>query len=589
MQPVRGRMLSAAAIALLSGLVANAQVNTGTLSGQVTDASGAVVRAATLTIKDNATGYSRTVTSAGDGNYAFPDLPIGNYMLTVEAAGFTAEQESETISVGFRSRADFQLKVGATGQTVEVSANATGLSKDDASIGTLIGAQTIAETPLYLRNWDDLLRTVPGVQINRYTNQSGDTSAGRTGDFNVNGVHSLQNNFILDGIDNNTFSENVQELSTEAAHPSVDVISEFNVITNPYSAEYGRAPGAVVSVNTRSGSNQFHGTAYEYVRNQKFDSTDLITLESGAQKAEDNQNQFGGSIGGPIVRNRAFFFFNYEDTRIKQGVARVSTVPLDNERIGNFSPAAAAEAGLAPYPTIYDPMTCNTHYVISSGGCQAFGNNQIPGPRVDTAVAALMALFPEPNYKDGGANYPELNNYFRTGALTDFNGSYDARVDWTPTAADNVFVRFNYFNRNRDIPGYFGGLEDGSSTSAWGNELMKGASVVLGWTRVLNSHMVNDFRFGWVRDFSHAVQQPFSLTQYAGSFVPGIPVNPAIGGGIPLTTFNNEAFEGSPDYLPKEQVPMLYQYNDTLVLAARQPQLEVRRDALRAHAQHLPG
>jgi hypothetical protein len=109
----------------------------------------------------------------------------------------------------------------------------------------MVSNETISDTPLFLRNWDDLLRTVPGVQINRYTNQSGATSAGRVGDFNVNGVHTLQNNFILDGIDNNTFSENVQELSTESAHPSVDVIAEFNVITNPYSAEYGRAPGAV--------------------------------------------------------------------------------------------------------------------------------------------------------------------------------------------------------------------------------------------------------------------------------------------------------------------------------------------------------
>jgi hypothetical protein len=344
----------------LTGPSAHAQVNTGSLSGDVRDNTGAVVRGATLTIDDKSTGYLRTTTSTGEGSYVFQDLPIGTYLLTVTAQGFATEKESETISVGFHSRSDVQLRVGSADQTVEVTASNSGLSRDDASISTLVTEETIADTPLFLRNWDDLLRTVPGVQINRYTNQSGATSAGRTGDFNVNGVHTLQNNFILDGIDNNTFSENVQELSTEAAHPSVDVISEFNVITNPYSAEYGRAPGAVVSVNTRSGSNAFHGTAYEFVRNQYFDSFDYFSKQSLAKKAEDNQNQFGGSIGGPIVRNHGFFFFNDEETRVKQGVSRISTVPLDNERTGDFSATTAAADGVAAYPTVYDPLTCTT-------------------------------------------------------------------------------------------------------------------------------------------------------------------------------------------------------------------------------------
>ena len=548
---------------LLSTASLRAQVNTGTLSGLVLDPSGAAVPNATITLKSPDTGYTRSIVSAGDGAYSLPNLPIGDYNLTASAGGFAQLDEKVTIEVGERARLDVRLTVGAAGQTVEVQSGAN-LSLDDASIGTVVNQQTISETPLFLRNWDDLLRTVPGVQINRYTEQSGATSAGRTGDFNVNGVHTLQNNFILDGIDNNTFSENVQELSTESAHPSVDVISEFNVITNPYSAEYGRAPGAVVSVNTRSGTNQLHGTAYEYVRNQFFDAFDYFSKQSLAKKAEDNQNQFGASVGGPVLHDRLFFFFNYEDTRKKQGVSRIATVPLDNERIGDFSPAAAAAAGVAPYPTLLDPSTCVKPGTPSSGGCTTFANNQIPAGDIDTSVAKLMALFPEPNFKNGSANFPETNNFSRTGLLSDIYSSYDARVDWTPTQKDTVFTRFNYFNRSRDIPGYLGGLADGTSTSAWGNQTLKGASVVLGWTRVINPRLVNDFRFGWVRDYSHAVQQPFNLSQTAGDFVPGIPDNPAIGGGVPLTSFTNGAFEGSPDFLPKQQVPMLYQYNDTL-------------------------
>ena len=430
----------------------SAQVNTGNLSGTIRDSSGAVVQRAHLHISEVRTGYERQVDSATDGSYTFVDLPIGSYTLQVSANGFSTLRQGVTISVGARVRSDLQLAVNGSAETVSVVATASSLSRDDASISTLIPLETIQNTPLYLRNWDDLLRNVPGVQINRYTNQGGATSSGRTGSFNVNGVHSMQNNFILDGIDNNTFSENVQELSTESAHPSVDVIAEFNVITNPYSAEYGRAPGAVVSVNTRSGTNHLHGTAYEYLRNDYFDAFDYFTKETtNPKKAKNHQNQFGGSLGGPILSNRAFYYFNYEGTRIAQGITRTSTVPLDNERSGNFSAAAAALAGVAPYATIYDPLTCATAYTIDST-CTQFSDggvaNKIPQKRIDTSVARLIALFPEPNFKNGQANYPETNNYFRTGNLTDQNDSYDARVDLALSSNDTVFVRFNDYTRS---------------------------------------------------------------------------------------------------------------------------------------------
>jgi hypothetical protein len=527
-----------------------AQINTANLSGLVTDPSGAAIPNVTVTVTAPATGYTRTLQTDGAGYYSFQDLPTGQYAVKVAGSGFSAESETVTLNLGEKDRRDFKLAVGEETQTVEVQAEAPGLKTDDASIGLVVGEQTIEQTPLYLRNWDDLLRTVPGVQISRYTQQSGNTSAGRTGDFNVNGVHSLQNNFILDGIDNNTFSENAQELSTEASHPSVDTIAEFNVITNPYSAEYGRSPGAVVSVNTKSGTNAFHGLGYEYLRNNYFDANDFFSDRNKLQKPKDNQNQFGGNFGGPVLKNKVFFFFNYEGTRIKQGVSRISTVPLDNERIGDFSPATAAALGVK-YPTIKDPTTG-----------QPFANNQIPTGRIDTTVARLMALFPEPNAVS--TSTPNLNNYTRNALAIDNDDSYDARVDWTAGPKDTVFARYNYSNRIRQIPGYFGGLADGTSTSAWGNQTLKGHSAVLGWTHVLGSTMVNEFRFGWVRDYSYAQQQPFALPQTAGTFVPGIPTTG--GGGVPLTSFTNYAFEGSPDFLPKKQIPMQYQFNDTLSL-----------------------
>jgi Carboxypeptidase regulatory-like domain/TonB-dependent Receptor Plug Domain len=525
-----------------------AQVNTASLTGLITDQSSSAVTGVEVTALNAATGYSRAAATDSAGYYSFQNLPIGTYHVSVVRQGFDTLHEDVTLGTAEKARRDFVLKVGTEAQTVEVSGAAPILSPDDASIGTIVNNETIQKTPLYLRNWDDLLRSVAGVQISRFTQQSGATSAGRVGDFNVHGVHSLQNDFILDGIDNNTFSENVQELSTEASHPSVDTIQEFNVITNPYSAEYGRAPGAAVSVSTKSGTNQFHGVAYEYLRNNYFDANDWISDQHGLPKPENNQNQFGGNFGGPILENRLFGFFDYEGTRIKQGVSRTTTVPLPNERIGDFSPETATALGLPPYPTIYDQSTG-----------LPFSDNKIPSGSIDPVMSQLFALFPQPNAPG------DVNNYVRNALAVDNDDSYDGRVDWSVSASDTVFGRFSYSNRYRFIPGYLGGVADGTSTSAWGRQYLKAWSFALGWTHVVSPSLVNDFHLGFIRNYSFAQQDPFGLNA-ADEFVPGIPNNPAIAGGVPLTQFSNFGFLGSPDFLPKSQVPQQYEWVDTVSL-----------------------
>jgi len=523
-----------------------AQVNLASLSGLVTDSTNATVSRVTVAVENAATGYKRAAETDATGYYSFSDLPIGSYRVTVSHTGFATLGETVTLNTGEKVRRDFVLRVGATETTIEVTTEAPSLSPDDASIGTVMGSDALEHTPLFLRNWDDLLRVVPGVQISRFTQQSGATSAGRVGDFNVHGVHSLQNNFILDGIDNNTFSENVQELSTEASHPSVDTLQEFNIITNPYSAEYGRSPGAAVSVSTRSGTKQIHILAYEYLRNQFFDANDFITNLQGRPRPENNQHQFGANIGGPLIKGKLFGFFNYEGTRIHQGVSRTTTVPLGNERSGDFSMAAAAADGLAPYKIIYDPTTGHP-----------FLNNQIPSGRIDTAMAKLIALFPAAT--TGG----EFNNFGRTALLLDNNDSYTGRMDWMASAADNVFTRYSYFTRFRFLPGNFGGIADGTSTSALGRQLLTGSSLALGWTHIFTTNLLNDFHFGFVRNFSYAQQDPFGLNA-ADQFIPGIPNNPAIAGGVPLTQFANFGFLGSPDFLPKRQIPQQFEWFDTV-------------------------
>ncbi len=540
----------------VGNLFSYAQINTSSLTGLVRDTSGADIAHAHIVIGNKATGLTRQSETDGGGYYNFPALPIGLYTITVEQPGFSKTVQDVQLDAAQKTRRDFTLQLGGVEDTVTVSADNSSLSPDDASISTVIAKETIEGTPLYQRNWDDLLRTVAGVQIARFTQQGGATSSGRIGSFNVHGVHSLQNNFILDGIDNNTISENVQELSTQAAHPSVDTIQQFTIITSPYSAEYGRAPGAALSVNTISGTNRFHGLAFEYLRNQYFDATDFFTKRNpiSTRKLENNQHQFGGNVSGPILHDRLFFFFDYEGTRIKQGVTRISTVPLPNERIGDFSAAAIAASGVPglKYNIIYDPLTG-----------QPFPNNQIPAARLDKAVSALINLFPLPNTP--GA---QLNNYIRSPLITDNNDSYDGRIDWTAGKKDNLFVRYAYINRSRFIPGNYGGIPDGTGSSSQGRQQLKAYSGVLGWTHIFSPTILNDFHFGYIRNLSLAQQDPFGLNA-ADQYVPGIPNNPATAGGVPQTQFGSPAntFIGSPDFLPKSQAPQQYQYIDALSIS----------------------
>jgi hypothetical protein len=541
-------------LVLLAALVgiqpsAFAQGSGSSLSGLITDNSQAVVPGAAVKVRHLSTNVtSQTVTDSA-GYYRFPSLSIGEYEVTIDRAGFAPASQRVIVETARETRQDFALAVAGAAQAVTVTADvASYLSPDDAMIGTTIDNTTVELTPLYLRNWDDLLRLVPGVQMSPYTAQSGATSAGRTGDFNVHGIHSLANNFILDGIDNNTMSENVQELSDSTARPSVDTIQEFRIITNPYSAEFGRAPGAAVSVTTKSGANAFHALAFEYLRNRDLDANDFFSNENGLSKPQNIQNQFGGNLGGPIIKNKLFWFFNYEGTRIQTAISRTTTVPLPNERIGDFSPAMSVALGI-PYPTIYDPTTGNP-----------FPNNSIPASRIDPYMTKIMNLYPLPDL--GG----EYNNYTRNAGSYDNNDNYDGRVDWNLSEKDLIFFRYSYSNRDRNIPGFFAGIADGTPTSAWGRQKLLSHSGVFGFTHIFTPNLTNEFRFGYERNYSYAQQEPFGLNQ-VDEYVPGVPQNPAVAGGISQTYFDTEgSLIGSPDFLPKFQTPQQFQFIDSVSL-----------------------
>lgn len=515
--------------------VALAQVDRATVVGTVRDSSNAVVPGATVTARHAGTNISNQAVTDAQGAYIIASLLPGQYAIDAELSGFQKTTSNVDLQVGQRARLDFTLAVASVEQAVTVEATSPLLSTEQAVLGTVISREEVQRLPLSLRNWDDLIGGAAGVQGDRYTEQGGSTAAGRTGGVNVHGARSLQNNFLLDGLDNNSISTNVQELTTQVARPSVDSIGEFKVVTSPYSAEYGRSPGAAISVTTKSGTNNLHGTGYEYLRNRKFDANNFFSKRQGAAKPDHQQNQFGGNVGGPVIRNRAFFFGDVEGTRLEKGVIRQTTVPTLLEKQGVFS------------STIRNPVTG-----------QPLANNTIPAGVMDPVAAKIMTLFPDPNA-------PGPTNYFRTANTTDYAERYLGRFDLQLDARNNVFARYVYSNRDRFIPGNFGGKADGTSTSAWGRQHMIAHGFAAGWNRMLGSALLNELRVGYNKADSSAVQDPFGLNGPGEFGIKGVPDDPRVNGGLPGVNFSAGGYRlGSPDFLPKFQLTDQVQVIDTL-------------------------
>lgn len=564
------------------------QVNTASLTGVITDAASAVIRGASVSAVNVATNVSQSTTSNESGRYVFPALLSGTYKLAVELSGFKKIiVESVTIQIGQQARLDFMLEVGAVSELVVVVSGRLTLNTESPITGSVMENRLVQNLPLSSRNWDDLLIQIAGVQGDRYTEEGGGTAAGRTGGVNVHGIRSLQNNFVLDGVDNNSISTNVQELTTQIVRPSVDSILEFRVSTNPYNAENGRSPGALISVTTKSGTNQFHGTLYEFHRNRVFDANSFFLNRAGREKGQHIQNQFGGNFGGPLVRDRAFFFFNYEGTRIRKGVVRISNVPLANEIAGDFSPEVAA-VNRTTYVTLFDRVgDCRSRIPEAFNPDGSFINNRIPAVCLDPVAQRILSLVPKPNIVPG-AGPLNVANFIRQPNIVDDTDSFTIRGDEQVNSTNNIFIRYTYIDRFRFVPGAFGGVLDGTSTSAFGRQRMKAHSAAISFTSILSPRVVNEFRLGWGRNDSRAVQDPFGLNTLAEIDIRGVPASPVYSGGLPGLVIQGRGGTpsiggtgggldrlGSPDFLPKFQTTNQFQYLDTLNVSFGAQQLRL--------------
>ncbi len=577
---------------LLQGRSAFGQVDEGAITGTVVDSTGAVIPNATVTLINTDQGITLETRSNGTGGYTFSPVKQGNYTITVTAQGFSkTTQKNVHVDVAQTLQVNISLKLGAATETVEVNTAPPLLQTEEASVGQVIGAQEVNALPLNGRNFTFLAQLGAGMQ----TPQADTRGNAASGAFSANGLRPAQNNYLLDGIDNNSNAVDFLNGTNFIILPPVDAIQEFKVQTADFSAELGRSAGAVLNATIKSGTNSLHGAAWEFFRNDKLDAVDWFEKNTTSPfKGALRLNQFGGSIGGPIIKNKMFFFGDYEGKRRVQGnTSGSATVPTATERSTNYTDLTAilsANSGTetdnlgrtVPKGTVMDPATTRkvtagqtdpvsglaataTGYVRDPfGSCPAStltfdagtcGLNHLPAGRVDPTAIPLLNLYPDPT------NSSPNNNFASSPKLYEHENTFDTRFDYNPTEKEQIFFRFSYSDDPQYIPGPFGGIADGGSFQQ-GIQTAKSDQAVAAWTHVFNPNTVNQVRGG----FNHLHTTRFGpvgseMGIPAKYGIQGIP-QVAENGGLPAFGFGGLATLGSNNFLPSDEVSQTLQVTD---------------------------
>jgi hypothetical protein len=502
------------------GVPAWAQYDNGSLVGTVKDASGAAVSGAAVTATNTATGImARTVTN-GSGDYEFPDLKVGSYSITATAGSFSpAEARNINVSVASRVRIDLTLKVGAAETTVEVSGVQVQPETETSERGQTISNYQTASLPLVSRNYSDLLALVAGSrQAPTAATTTAVTSLVRAGSYNVNGQRSMFNNYLLDGLDNNAYGESNQGFDNQIIQPPPDSISQFQVVTNNESAEYGRSSGATINVAGRSGTNQFHTTLYEFLRNTDLNAFGFIHPVSGTHtfpKPGFNRNQFGANFSGPAIKNKFFWFVDYEGFRQTLTPTVVLTVPTQNEI-----------NGILAVP-VQDPY---------NGTVYAAGTSILSSPNISTTAKQILAYYNQlPSQCQIAPGNPGINpatgiatNDCATNApFTDNADKGDLRLDYQQNERNSWFFRISDRKETginfRTLPGPLDGQTNGRIQ-------IHDEQVALGYTGLYGNNKVVDARIGL--SGTRAGKYTLSIGEHDIT-IPGLPTDPTVAGGIP--------------------------------------------------------
>ena len=549
------RTILCAILACLSAFVPLrllAQFETASVLGYVHDASGAAVESASVSLVNSGTGTTVTVKTDTQGAYLFSDVKVGAYQVTAQATGFeTATTQTFQVQVNARQRVDVMLKVGSTNETVTVSGAAALLETDSSERGQVIGTREVENLPLNGRAYADLAPLVPGVRRNILENG---TDSSRDASFNVNGQRSEFNNFLLDGLDNNAYGTSNQGFSNEAIPPSPDAINEFKVETDNYSAEYGRSAGAVINVSIRSGTNQFHGKAYDYLRNTVFNAIGPFTpptnpLTGKPQKPILLRNQFGGTFGGPIWKSHTFFFGDYEGTRQVVHAVMQATVPTTNQ--SGVSALAQANGGYT-FLTGKSNETATAVPIRNPYTGQIYTNGVIPfnDPSVSPFARTVLAALPAPNVPQS----PFSNNYASLPPDTINDDKGDIRIDHTFSQKTNAFFRYSEHQGKISSPPNIQGPAGGNSN---GNVNIYNQQVAGGITHVFNQNSIIDARFA----YAHTDGGKFPYGQSMQSLmsnIPGLPTDPQVARSLNVQSVGNYSQFGNQGSNPQYQNPSVF-------------------------------
>ena len=535
---------------LLVGPAVVAQT-TGTILGTVSDPSGGTLTGVAITVTNEGTNASRSISTDAAGLYRAELLPVGTYQVQAEHAGFkTFKVNGVHVDVQQTVRADILLRLGLVTESVDVASEVPLLKTDTSDVDAVVSEKEVVELPLNGRNFLQLATLVPGTISNAQVD--GVLGSGVV----TNGADSNANDITMDGIENQDFL--VPRIGIKL---SPDAISEFKVITANYSAEYGRAAGAIVNVVTKSGTNQFHGNAFEFVRNNALDTHNYFDAP-GSKLPPFHQNQFGATFGGPIFKNKAFFFGSYEGFRQALGQTVTSILPTTAQEGGDFSSG----------PPIFDPLTTTT--VGGQIVRTQFPGNIIPADRIDpTALKALQLLYPAPQ-----AQTPNVFNATYHPSQTDNYDQYMVRLDHHIDDKDAIWGRFTRQYEPQLIPN-LAGLASGFPGQ--GNvENVTVYNVALGYTRTISNSLINDARFGFNRYVQYLSQQGIA-TNYIGE----IPLNGALQDpatwGQPNLYITGMSSAGTFQYSPSIPVTNTFQFADLLSFVKGGHNLKIGADITR--------
>ena len=524
MRIFRSIVLSLAAF-LFTTAAAFAQYDTATVLGTVFDASGAIVPGSKITLRNTATGVTAMRTANGSGEYEFTSVLPGDYVLTTSAAGFQPETTAFSVEVGARQRVDMKLQLGSATETVTVTSAAAELETDTSDNGYTVQPREIVNLPLNGREYADLAKLTPGVHVSTTENES---TTSRDASYNVNGLRSSWNNFILDGLDNNSYGVDNQGFSNQAIQPVLDAVNEFRVTTDNYSAEYGRAGGAIINAATKSGTSQFHGAAWDFIRNPAANAVGPFPLTPGSVPGP-NQNQFGGVFGGPLPLHwitrtgKTFFFIDYEGVRRTQHAPLTATIPTPAQLTALLSGTTPFYDSVGkviplvnPYTTTYSASTPLPGGIIPSSSLVPFAKIVLTNLLNIQNVAGQTAV--------AGTNFTS------NPAATLNSDKGDGRFDWAINERESFFVRYSSRAGNVVDPSPIPAPDYGKSN---GNTYQANQQIASGYTRVLTPMSALDARIGFT--WSQANRKPFNLggdNILADAGIPNAPTDPTVSGGL---------------------------------------------------------